>query len=148
MVMILVHQRIENIDGVIMPNGQTHVVTAMIAGGVTSLILQQKNPKYTGGHTALAVAIGGVSGRLPDVIEPAINPNHRSFFHSYLIGFFLVYIGRNIYNFLIQKESEEVDEKKIDWVKVITFIVFIGIAAYIIHLLLDAFSRKGLPLIR
>jgi len=75
-----------------MPNGQTHVITAMIAGGFTSLILQQKNPKYTGGHTALAVAIGGASGRLPDVIEPALDPNHRSFFHSYFFRFFLVYL--------------------------------------------------------
>ena len=131
-----------------MPNGKTHMFTGMLAGGVTSLVLQNKNSQIDLPYTTLAVTIGGASGRLPDLIEPAFHPNHRAFFHSYLFGFFLVYIGRNIYNDLIQKESEEVDEKKIDWVKIITFIVFIGIAAYIIHLLLDAFSRKGIPIIR
>lgn len=119
-----------------------------MVGGVTSMVLQKNNSRIGLPYTALAVTIGGASGRLPDFIEPALHPNHRSFFHSYLFGFFLVYIGKYFYDFLRRKDSEEVDDKKIDWFKVIIFIIFIGIAAYIIHLLLDAFSRKGLPFIR
>jgi hypothetical protein len=33
----------------------------------------------------LATGVGMVVGLLPDLLEPALHPNHRQFFHSYAV---------------------------------------------------------------
>lgn len=44
------------------------------------------------------VAVGLLSGRLPDLLEPATSPRHRAFFHSVL---FMILLGALTYRFLI-----------------------------------------------
>ena len=68
-----------------MPNSSTH----LIAGGLSGLIVAMfdKNDNHeTVRDPFLAAAIGAVSGRLPDMLEPALrNPYHRQFFHSVVV---------------------------------------------------------------
>jgi len=69
--------------------------------------------------------VGSLSARLPDILEPATNPNHRKFFHSILL---LLTSGTGtltLTNSLIKAFC----------------------AGYVSHLIADLTTPKGLPLI-
>jgi membrane-bound metal-dependent hydrolase YbcI (DUF457 family) len=83
----------------------------------------------------IAAAIGFVGGLLPDLLEPASNPNHRKFAHSILvaIGLFVV-IG------LIWRSSESIsDEQRLALGSMVV--------AYLSHLMMDSTTPKCIPLI-
>ncbi|WP_082128424.1 metal-dependent hydrolase [Kosmotoga pacifica] len=69
---------------------------------------------------------------LPDLLEPARNPNHRSFFHSWLVLSILLVIA-----FKISKKEH---------IKAVSLLSFI--TGYKSHLLADMTTPKGLPLIK
>jgi inner membrane protein len=48
------------------------------------------------GEVLLAAGVGAFGGLVPDLLEPAIHPNHRQFFHSYVAGALLVHANRHI----------------------------------------------------
>ncbi len=74
---------------------------------------------------------------LPDVIEPALHPNHRKFFHSVTVFAALGYGLHRLY----QWETED------DWQRLARMVGLIAGAAYLAHLTRDAFTAKSLPLI-
>lgn len=81
-----------------------------------------------------SLILGGVGGILPDLIEPATHPNHRSFFHSITLLALLGYSNVKTW----QSENMNDDHK---------LLISILTAGYGSHLLVDGLSKKGLPLI-
>lgn len=72
-----------------------------------------------------------LTSTLPDIIEPAINFSHRRFFHSRrLFGILSVALG--IFLILSIKNPNY-------------YYAFFGIMGYILHMLSDLISWRGLP---
>jgi len=84
------------------------------------------------GVTLLGREIGGVTGLLPDKLEPATNPHHRKTMHSVMTG--LVLTGTTVAN-----------QKKMP--RIMRSLVNAGSAGYLNHLALDAQTPMGLPLV-
>lgn len=120
-----------------MPNQITHLV----AGGLSGLIVNMfdKNDNYeTARDPLLAAAVGAVSGRLPDILEPALrNPHHRQFFHSVVVLIAAGYGLKKVYEWKPEDNLEA-------YVRVV--LLFAG-AGYVSHLLLDAATARSLPII-
>ena len=90
----------------------------------------------------LAYAAGGCAGgycfgTLPDLVEPAINPHHRQFFHSLVFAGLLSYGVYKLYQWHPQTTEE----------KILRAIGLAAGGAYLVHLALDATTRRSLPLI-
>lgn len=119
-----------------MPNAAAHKVGAAIAVGlVTAAGTYKQGTAFE--KTVTASSLAYFLGTLPDLLEPATNPNHRQFFHSLA---FLGLVGTGMYK-LYQWEPE--NEKD----KLIRFGLLITGGAYIAHLLMDASMPKGLPVL-
>lgn len=87
---------------------------------------------------ATAGCIGGYClGTLPDLIEPATSPNHRQFFHSF---FFAALLGFGVYK--AYKSEPTTTEGKI-----LRAACLIAGGAYLVHLALDATTKRCLPII-
>jgi inner membrane protein len=130
-----------------MPNRSKHMAMGAIVGGVAAVLidLALQNQQFqqgeintidlsqTIGRAILGAGIGAVGGILPDILEPATDPNHRKSFHSvaalYCLGFGLY----KTYN----------GNLSIDAKHTITG----ASLAYASHLLLDAETPMGLPVI-
>jgi len=62
-----------------MANRRVHSVAGAAAGGMAAFLLARDQ----GTQHHLVEALGGVmGGRLPDLIEPALHPGHRSVAHA------------------------------------------------------------------
>jgi len=81
--------------------------------------------------------LAGACGTLPDILEPALNPNHRRFFHSLGFAGLLGYGAYKLYKWQPEDENYQL-LKQIGLV--------IG-AAYLINLAMDATTPKSLPII-
>jgi len=88
-------------------------------------------------RTVLCGVLATHLGSIPDWIEPATCPNHRKFFHSFFVLGLVAYGGYKLY----QWEPEE------DWQKVLKWVGLVAAVGYGTHLLMDARTPKGLPLI-
>lgn len=88
-------------------------------------------------HALVGCAGGYCFGTLPDLIEPATSPHHRQFFHG------LIFAGVMGYGLcrLYQWEPESVE------LKVLRMIGLIAGGAYLVHLALDATTKRSLPLV-
>ena len=64
-----------------MPNRGTHIGLEVIS----SFISEAKRKGTADNLALLRIAASGLGAILPDVIEPALNPRHRKFFHSVLV---------------------------------------------------------------
>lgn len=88
--------------------------------------------------TAVAAGtLGACCASLPDLLEPAIHPNHRQFFHSVAFGLMVAGGVTRVYQW---KPAEP-------WQQLIRGAALIAGGAYLIHLLLDATTPKSLPLL-
>lgn len=131
--------RLDQIRGVsheVEMNAAAHRITA----GAAIFLVMAHQEEVVGENTAWPLA-GGVAASvltcLPDRIEPAINPNHRQFFHSLMFAVGLGYCFLKIRQ--LEPESKEG--------AIIRKIALVGIAAYLVHLALDATTAKSLPLV-
>lgn len=121
-----------------MSNGPTHIAASAL--GIFAVAASHEYSE-TGNLTLAPFAAGGLAAataRLPDILEPAFhNPNHRQFFHS--LGFAGL-VGYGIFR-LYEWETEDELEK-------ILRIAGMAIGgSYLIHLLCDSTTPKGLPVI-
>ena len=66
-----------------MANGTTHYAVGAMTGIAMAINGQHKDEPV---DPLLAIASSTVFAKLPDIIEPAIHPHHRQFFHSHLPG--------------------------------------------------------------
>lgn len=118
--------------GKILACGKVHTQVGAAVGAAISLA--DKNDISVINNPLIFGALGAVAGKLPDLLEPAINPHHRQFFHSYttmgLVGFGLF------------KAFEWEPE---DGVKQFTrSLILVAGAAYLSHLFLDMTTPRGL----
>lgn len=116
---------------------RTAHVTAGVAVSAAAAAFAEKPPENLSELFALLIA-GGTGARLPDLIEPASNPNHRAFFHSAVVLTAAVYCAYRLW----QWEPEDDAEKILKWLG-------LGLTiGYVSHLALDATTPKSIPLIR
>lgn len=88
-------------------------------------------------HAAVGCAGGYCFGTLPDIIEPATSPHHRQFFHSWAFAGLLAYGTYRLYRW----DAPTLEEKC--W----RAIGLIAGGAYLVHLALDAMTKRSLPVI-
>lgn len=117
-----------------MPGFKLHSTVGIIVGIITLSMLGGQNDLVSGPVPALvAVTFSTVGAILPDMLEPATNPHHRSFFHSVIV---LIITSLLSYHLLNGMDSANM-----------FMIGFLG-AGYVSHLALDFTTPESLPLIR
>lgn len=115
-------------------NAASHQITAAIISGLMLHAEERKN----GQTTAWPIAGAGIAAlltKLPDVLEPAVTPNHRQFFHSLAFAGLLIWGWKAIYDW-----QPKTDDGRF-WRRV----AMIGAGAYLCHLALDATTPRSLP---
>ena len=119
-----------------MPNALTHQSVAALAVGGWIAQLEGKKGEKTmaplGGATLAAICTN-----LPDILEPAVHPHHRQFFHSLA---FVGLIGLGMYK-LYEWETETDKER------FLKFCLLVVGGSYLIHLAMDACTSRSLPLL-
>ena len=119
-----------------MPRRKEHIIigasTAVVANFVMQLF-ESEDQKIDPAEVLLAGFLGAFGGVLPDLIEPAVNPNHRKFFHSYstILGVGYSVAGKHT------KKCSRFRKR---------MMVSAGIG-YISHLIADSMTPKGLPIV-
>lgn len=116
-------------------NGPTHALVGAAVGSAGYYVACKtllKEPSLEG--FVLSVGAGLAVACLPDILEPAVHPNHRAFFHSIVFnGLIAVLMWRRLNN-----PDVSVFEK--------IALSVLG-SAYVSHPLLDATTPMGLPFI-
>lgn len=120
-----------------MPNAAAHTLGAAIGVGLIHMVHEQENEDSPSGMPFASAGLAACFGCVPDRLEPAIHPNHRQFFHSLAFGALLIYAGKKIYDW----SPED------DLAKAARYVALVGIAAYGVHLAMDALTKKSLPLV-
>ena len=119
-----------------MPNATAHRIGAGLVAGVVTAKWEHDRGQATSlplFNAALATSLG----TLPDLIEPALHPNHRQFFHSVTV------LGISGYGFYKLWNWEADSDGK----KLVKLLGLVGLGAYMTHLVMDATTKKSLPLI-
>lgn len=116
-----------------MPNRATHE----FAGSVSGMVVAASMPGASLISIGTSFFIGKDAGRIPDLLEPATSPNHRKFFHSWVILAATSYGWKKTYDWEPESELD----------KILRFAVLVGGAAVISHLVLDSLTPNSLPLI-
>lgn len=118
-----------------MANRKQHAVVAAALGlGVYAFRCHRSAERFTLLGALKATAVTVLGGLVPDVLEPALHPNHRSFCHS-VSGGGLLAGGAGVASRNIQLGEE------------LTFYAGLFVLGYISHLLLDSTTPKGVPLL-
>lgn len=147
-----------------MANGKVHTVLGMISGPSLCLLLAQLDGRKATLPELLGASMaGGVSAKLPDWLEPAIHPHHRSFFHSCS---FAATVGTLSWSFMLRQrreflrladqyeqlgqlgpqEGERAAFLTRTWgYQFLAGILTGAIAGYASHLIADACTAKSLP---
>lgn len=117
-----------------MANGVTHTSV----GALTELAMAVDGDR-DGKDINPLIAMGTSSAfaKLPDLIEPAINPHHRQFFHSIA---FLAMVGcglKKVYDWQPEDQAG----------RFLRYFTLCAGAGYISHLVLDGFTPRSLPLL-
>jgi len=116
-------------------NGSTHAAVGAIAGlAVYGLVKRARNEEWTLGGAVAAVGCGAAIGISADVLEPALAPNHRGPFHSVALLTGVAYANKRAL-----ESTQITPEQKMATV--------VASAAYVSHLILDAATPMGLPLL-
>lgn len=112
-----------------------HLWLGGVSGFLAEVLLAYLNEEELTLEKIFAAVFGGVIGAgMPDWIEPAVNPHHRSFMHSVTGGGFSVSFLQKL---LKNKEIHPL----------IRSFLRSALVGYLSHLVTDAFSPKSLPLI-
>jgi len=82
--------------------------------------------------TAISV-LGGTVALIPDILEPATNPNHRGFFHSIVFGATAWYATHG-------RHSDQWDSNQREVMRLLCY-------CYLSHLAADATTPKGICVI-
>ena len=118
-----------------MPNAKTHMLVG--AGVGVTVVLLDNNKHPTSHNIVVAPVLGAFMGKFPDILEPALHPNHRQFFHGLTLLTFLSAGLLKAYRWSPEEPFE----------KLFRGMMLIGGVAYLSHLICDASTPKGLPLI-
>ncbi|MBT8378535.1 MAG: hypothetical protein KJN64_04840, partial [Ignavibacteria bacterium] len=135
-----------------MPNGNIHKTAGSIFGSIAYLAIQNSsgpNEQVDLGELILSSGVGLSAARIPDLLEPATNPNHRAFFHSIVFGGIIVYIGVQAWKDLQIMKSERLASGCRRWSlnEFVDIAIVIASGSVLIHLIMDGFTKKGLNII-
>lgn len=121
-----------------MSDGATHLVTSAAGAALLAAIDEYHCTGEISAQTIGAAIVGGMTARLPDILEPALrNPHHRQFFHSVV---FAGIVGYGVYRAYKWEPQDATDE----------FLRFVFLAvgtSYVIHLVCDSTTPRGLPIV-
>jgi len=110
------------------------MIGAGVGVGVLVIYKLVKDQKPSFGEF-IAAAIGGAAfGLLPDLLEPATDPNHRQFFHSYAAAGLISWANLKVWQNPILLEKDKLH-------------FTLASAGYLSHLLADSGTPKGVPII-
>jgi membrane-bound metal-dependent hydrolase YbcI (DUF457 family) len=147
-----------------MPNRATHEVAGAASGAAFALLRVDDAPVSHVLAEVLGGALGGwLGGVLPDVLEPATTPNHRELAHSVIAGGTLTLSRLAEWQATCRTEAKGCDARALTfalgsdarqragwdalgWRFLAGFLAGV-IAGYASHLMLDAGTAKGLPLL-
>lgn len=120
-----------------MANGSDHAAGAFAAVLIGHAAVEANT---TGEVTAAPLAsatLGALLGSLPDIIEPAIHPHHRQFFHSVAFGLAVAWGMAKVFEW---KPTEPAH-------RLVRGVGLIAGTAYLAHLLMDASTPRSIPLV-
>lgn len=115
------------------------VAHQLVAGTAVGFYLADRERKANI-STAKPLLGGGAAAlftTLPDILESATSPNHRSVFHSLAFAATLVAAFRQLDRW----------QPATDWERLARGVGMLAISAYLIHLALDFTTKKSLPLL-
>ena len=135
-----------------MPNGGTHIIAGAVCGALASTVIQKKlEPDKTieFDQLLLSTGTGGLCGRVPDVLEPASNPNHRDFFHSFTCAAILGFGGAELWSNIKERKTQrmQLGIQEISGAEILLMLGLVAVLAILLHLFMDGFTQKGLPII-
>jgi hypothetical protein len=135
-----------------MPNGNVHKTAGAILGPLVYLTIQnniQQKEKVDLGELLLSSGIGLSTARIPDILEPATNPNHRDFFHSLTFGFVVGFVCVTAWDDLKIRRQERTILEIQQWglIEFMDIALIIVCGSILLHLIMDGFTKKGLPFI-
>jgi membrane-bound metal-dependent hydrolase YbcI (DUF457 family) len=122
-----------------MPNAQQHLVVGLAAGAITSALIQMSRQaadpslRFDWGHLLLCAGAGGAAAMLPDLLEPAVHPWHRGFFHSVTAAFAVACLLSETRKHRLPKFTR--------------MLLLAAAAGYGSHLAADALTPRSIPLI-
>lgn len=119
-----------------MSSAPAHRAAAVVAGLVTSFVNsgpEEERVEMVGWFTAASL----IGAKLPEILEPALHPNHRAFFHSFLVFGGAALAVKALWDW----KPESLNERRL------RAALLGALVGYCSHLGLDAFTSKSLPLI-
>lgn len=147
-----------------MPNRLTHILFAAPIGGVAAGLRAFSAGSQDALLDGLVGAVGGIiGGAAPDVLEPALSPNHRRVFHGAVAGGVLVLATFTSWEATCRarcvewqrvgathaigcRSRSEAERNALVWRLAAAFLVGLAVG-YASHLLLDAQTPNGIPFI-
>ena len=117
-----------------MSNGTTHKLVAAASIGVILGHLEETNQEPSP-KPLIGAGLAALLTNLPDLLEPALHPQHRQFFHSVAFVGLIGLAGYKLYTW-------EPDD---DWERVLRFLLLVGCGAVFVHLAMDALTKRPLP---
>jgi len=119
-----------------MSNGPTHqIAAAAIVGGICLHKEAERGEKTLAPFVNAALA--ALTTNLPDILEPANNPNHRQFFHGLAFAAVVAKLTHELYQWEPQNENDAL----------IRSVLLVVGGGFLIHLFLDFLTPKSLPLV-
>lgn len=119
-----------------MANGSSHrIFTALTIGG--TLMCRDVLDNERSVKPLVGATLGSLSATLPDLFEPATNPHHRQFFHSVTFAAIVGGLTWKIKEWHPEDAAEDA----------LRFLLLVGCSACLIHLGLDALTKRSLPLL-
>lgn len=114
-----------------------HAQFNFLAVMAASAVVKSKNGEPVDGKVVAMGAAAALMPSLPDLLEPAVHPNHRKFFHSVTLAVVIACGMHRAYKWDAQGERERLARA----------LLLVGGAAYLAHLARDALTAKSLPLV-
>lgn len=149
-----------------MANRRAHTIVGSALGGTTAFLLARDQDPEHRLVEALGGALGGAwGGRLPDLIEPALHPGHRSVAHALVpagvVGAAVVprfragqqHVRRWADRCRARRDAATSTLEQFFWwlaemaCRIVAGAMAGAAAGYASHLLLDAATPRGLPLL-
>lgn len=117
-----------------MDSGKHMAIGALLGFGGYLVYKYLKKESPSLGGTLISLFGGAFAGLLPDLLEPATNPNHRSIFHSLALLSLLIYGNCKVW------QNDNLNERQKLAMSLLS-------TAYGSHLVADSTTTKGLPLL-